>query len=683
MLTAAQVRADRTRQAAERARARGHIPRAMSAATWPLQAATTYATRLHAIANGAIERGFAPLLRALPGLVAQARAERGDASDWRADASHGGRSASAAVKAAAAAAAISPAAAGKAAADAAGDGSAHASAQLGRQVREVLGIDLAPDSAAKARAAAFVHENVKLITGITPKLAADVEALVLAGLSGGQVHEQLADAVKARMQIAIGRAELIAIDQVGKIAGQVAIERMRDLGVTHFIWRTARDERVRGNPTGLYPKAKPSHFARDGKRYAIDDPPVGAKGEREFPGVPIRCRCGAEPDLSTVLGVLRPAAPAPGGPVNGANTEATVEQLEAEAARLAAEVEAMLSGQAAPSPSPTISDFARQLAAVRVAPPEIPAPPPPQAAPVRGLGRLRDVQPAADTGHPQVPVAREEDALTRGVVVALATNADQGITESYRATIEHGGERMRAIVKPAKGSVPTRYHPDLVVREVAAHRVADLLGARDITPTTVEVQSVVLGRASAQAFIEGGIQTSDLTSEQMMRIDDDSAVRMRVFDFVMGNTDRHGGNVMWVDDGAVVKPRLIDNGYTLPTSAPQDIGQPWLRGKALDDLALTAGARDAIASMDPAAVATRLAGTGVELTAIQGTLYRIAMIKDDPGILDVTTGSDGRVLGRRHEAAADPLARLSREKQLELEQLAYRAVRDSKRRGRR
>ena len=232
-------------------------------------------------------------------------------TDWRSDATNSGRSASAAVKEAAreAQASLGGSVVRAAAQEAAGDASAHVQAQLGKQVREVLGIDLAADARAKARAAAFVHENVKLISGIGPTLAAEVERLVLAGLTGGHLHEMLAKAIRRKLQVATDRAELIAIDQVGKIVGQINAARQQDLGVTHFYWRTSKDERVRGNPAGKYPNAVPSHYDREGKRYAYADPPKGKNGEPELPGVPIRCRCGAEADLSTVLGE-EPAAPA-------------------------------------------------------------------------------------------------------------------------------------------------------------------------------------------------------------------------------------------------------------------------------------------------------------------------------------------------------------------------------------
>ena len=76
MIAAAQVRANRTRQAVDRARARGHVPRPMSPQAPPAAAERAYTARLRMIVGGALTRAYAPLLRALPDLVAQARQER-------------------------------------------------------------------------------------------------------------------------------------------------------------------------------------------------------------------------------------------------------------------------------------------------------------------------------------------------------------------------------------------------------------------------------------------------------------------------------------------------------------------------------------------------------------------------------------------------------------------------------
>lgn len=424
----APAKAARIRAAIARARARGHTPRPPTPILHPEAAARAYVTRLRTLVSEQILAAYLPVLAELPAIVSQARQERGDAAEWRADASGAGRVASAAVRAAAAASSIPQARVAGAAKAAAGDVGAHVQAGLGRQVKEVLGIDLMADPRAKARVAAFVHENVKLIVGITPKLAAEVEAIILAGLTSGQLHETMALAIKSRMKIAIDRAELIAVDQVGKIFGQVAAARAQDLGATHFTWLTARDERVRGNPTGRYPKAKPSHYERHGKRYAYADPPKGKNGEPELPGVPIRCRCTGQPDLTTVPGMEGVAEEVAAMPTPAGG----VEETEEEAAKLMAEVEAMMAGLAvkparaplasvpAPAPPPALPP---QAPPPVPPPPPVPAPsaaekataPPPGAPASASLGNYVKLPPAPPSKHTAAEAIKYEQKAYRSV----------------------------------------------------------------------------------------------------------------------------------------------------------------------------------------------------------------------------------------------------------------------------
>ena len=184
-----------------------------------------------------------------------------------------------------------------AAARAAADVDDHNRIQFGRQVKAVVGIDLAGSAKLKPIIAGFIRDNVARITGLSDRLAADVERMVAEALAGGRIHESLADDLQARLGVTESRAALIAVDQVGKLNGQLNAQRQQDLGVTHFYWRTSEDERVRGNPGGKYPRANPSHWARRNLRFAYADPPKGKNGEPELPGTPIRCRCNAEPDL--------------------------------------------------------------------------------------------------------------------------------------------------------------------------------------------------------------------------------------------------------------------------------------------------------------------------------------------------------------------------------------------------
>lgn len=92
------------------------------------------------------------------------------------------------------------------------------------------------------------------------------------------------------------RATLIARDQTSKLTGALVRTRQEAIGIEEYIWRTSQDQRVAGNPSGLYPDASNNstfhgnHYEREGKRFRWDTPPPdGHPGHAGF------CRCHAQP----------------------------------------------------------------------------------------------------------------------------------------------------------------------------------------------------------------------------------------------------------------------------------------------------------------------------------------------------------------------------------------------------
>lgn len=85
-----------------------------------------------------------------------------------------------------------------------------------------------------------------------------------------------------------GHARLLARDQTLKLYGQVTQARHQSAGVTEYVWRSSRDERVRAR-----------HKELDGTRQKYSDPPVvdRASGRRAHPGDDFSCRCTADPIL--------------------------------------------------------------------------------------------------------------------------------------------------------------------------------------------------------------------------------------------------------------------------------------------------------------------------------------------------------------------------------------------------
>ncbi len=672
MLTRELVRATRTRAAIARAPARPQpVPVPRYAPIGHLE--DSYAASLRRVAGGAARASFASLLARLPAMLEHDLAGR---ADQRQDASE---SISAAIRSAERHMAqdLSHSSRG-ASARAAADVDEHNRVQLGRQVKAVLGVNLPASKKPAKIVEDFIRDNVALITGLSSRLARDVEKLVAEAYAAGRVHEGLGDQLRDRLRITDSRAQAIAVDQIGKLNGQLNAQRQQDLGVTHFYWRTSEDERVRGNPGGKYPRANPSHWLRgkEGQnRFAYADPPKGKNGEKELPGVPIRCRCTAEPDLEDLR--ARQAAAAAAEP--GADGS-TVQQ----AAPLDPDVEADAMAQLAaleggPAPAPFDPDDVRRmidrarLAAASpppapAAPPAPPAPPPQPPAPPTpppsgsppsstpaltpgadraGLGQLVNLlrlqpPPPPDTAArapapaPEPLIGRaaaeahEQDPAVRHIADGAVENKRSlggGMNDSFRVTVRaDDGTTVDAAWKPLADTKPRNWPCPNVdwkktpEREQAASIVAEQLGVRDLMPVAT-VREVDGKRGSVQAFAEGTTEfpTGPVNAEAMQR--------MRVYDFIVGNRDRHQKNVVWRGG----TPVLIDHGLSFPSGPPDRFIQPVSRVMwELPAGPISQEIVEFVHRIDEHGLAASLHAAGIDAKAITHTLYRLRVLKANP-----------------------------------------------------
>lgn len=134
------------------------------------------------------------------------------------------------------------------------------------------------------------QKNVALIKGLSEEVAKRVETQIIDLLTQGKSNAAIAEALDQSFAFGKRRAALIARDQAAKFNGNLNRIRQTQAGITEYLWWTVQDERVRGDPGGKYPNAKPSHFARHGKKFRWDDPPSDGS-----PGEPINCRCIPRP----------------------------------------------------------------------------------------------------------------------------------------------------------------------------------------------------------------------------------------------------------------------------------------------------------------------------------------------------------------------------------------------------
>ena len=151
------------------------------------------------------------------------------------------------------------------------------------------------------------REQVTLITKATQDMLDTVARRIRDGVKVGKSAKEVAAIINADLPgISYRRARIIARDQTAKLNSSLTQGRMTDAGMETYIWDTAQDERVRGDPSGFYPKALPSHFVMQGKICRWDDPTVWLEngewvkraGDAPYfhPGMAIMCRCVAVPN---------------------------------------------------------------------------------------------------------------------------------------------------------------------------------------------------------------------------------------------------------------------------------------------------------------------------------------------------------------------------------------------------
>jgi uncharacterized protein with gpF-like domain len=153
----------------------------------------------------------------------------------------------------------------------------------------------------------WINENYRLIKSLSQEYITKLNTTLLTGFQSGWTFEEMVEAVRKLSDTMTGfRARLIARDQVGKLQYTITRKQFESIGMDGYMWYTARDERVRGNPLGRYPKAIPDHWQMDTRICKFSDPTVFSELGYEWlkryasmpmvhPGQAIACRCTSAP----------------------------------------------------------------------------------------------------------------------------------------------------------------------------------------------------------------------------------------------------------------------------------------------------------------------------------------------------------------------------------------------------
>jgi uncharacterized protein with gpF-like domain len=198
-------------------------------------------------------------------------------------------------------------------------------AGLMQGLKEALGVDInaildAPEIKDALSVGAMGAAN--LIKSIPQKYLGDVTKAITDNFTGKPLPEgrTLLQQIQKIGQVTEKRAKLIARDQTKKMSANLNRVRQESIGIDTYIWRTAKDERVAGNPKA--PSVSPAHgdhHAMEGVYCRWDDPTVYStdKGKtwkqrksgmpKVHPGVEILCRCSSEAviDIDKILANVR------------------------------------------------------------------------------------------------------------------------------------------------------------------------------------------------------------------------------------------------------------------------------------------------------------------------------------------------------------------------------------------
>jgi len=132
---------------------------------------------------------------------------------------------------------------------------------------------------------AWKRENGAFITRMADESVQEMMDEASRAVRSGRTNKEVRDGLRKRFGVTDRRAQRIARTEISQLNAQITRERQRELGVTHFVWITAGDERVRDR-----------HEEWGGREFEWGNPPEGI-----MPGDEVNCRCSARASVDRLL----------------------------------------------------------------------------------------------------------------------------------------------------------------------------------------------------------------------------------------------------------------------------------------------------------------------------------------------------------------------------------------------
>ena len=156
------------------------------------------------------------------------------------------------------------------------------------------GLGVAPELSAESRAVLKEEytENLKLF--IKKFTETEIHALreeTEKNAVAGYRFDRLAATIQDQYKVSAVKAEFLARQETSLFMSKFREQRFGEAGVTRYIWRTSKDQRVRDQ-----------HKHLEGKIFFYSQPPIvdRATGRKANPGCDFGCRCVDEPILEPI-----------------------------------------------------------------------------------------------------------------------------------------------------------------------------------------------------------------------------------------------------------------------------------------------------------------------------------------------------------------------------------------------
>jgi len=222
-----------------------------------------------------------------------------------------------------------------------------------------------------------------------------------------------------------------------------------------------------------------------------------------------------------------------------------------------------------------------------------------------------------------------------------------GANSSELLELENG---ISVVWKPAAGESATlteHVGGALHKREAAAYQIDQIVGTNVVPRTALRKYGGEVG--SVQEFIGSAVELDMASPAAIASASANSAQRMSLLDVIIGNTDRHSGNVMVAKIGGKQQFVAIDNGFSMQQSA-QLVRRWYYNGEASYEVSKSKALamfdfRPLAANLEAASLAdtaAALAASGVERDAATQVVGRLAALKRHPMALHRTVaGAEG------------------------------------------